>query len=159
MAWRRGRAYAQDLRERVLAAAGSARQVAARFEVSISYVVKARQRRRDHGECSARPQHSHTPRLLADLHETIAAYVEARTDATIAELQDWLRREYSRSVSTGSVWNTLHRLGLTRKKRRSTRPSRTVPMLPRRAAYGRDNNPTLIRNDWSSSTKPGPRLT
>ncbi len=40
---RRGQAYSQDLRERVLAADDlSARQAAARFGVSVSYVVKAR---------------------------------------------------------------------------------------------------------------------
>ena len=44
MGWRRGQAYSEDLRSRVLAAEGSARAVAARFGVSVSYVVKARQR-------------------------------------------------------------------------------------------------------------------
>jgi transposase len=44
--WRRGQAYSQDLRDRVLAAdAPSARQAADRFGVSVSYVIKARQRR------------------------------------------------------------------------------------------------------------------
>ena len=56
MAWRRGRALGQDLRDRVLADAGRpARAVAARFGVSVSYVVKARQRLRDVGEACARP--------------------------------------------------------------------------------------------------------
>ena len=46
MGWQRGRSYSQDLRERVLAADElSARQAAARFAVSVSYVIKARQRR------------------------------------------------------------------------------------------------------------------
>ena len=41
--WRRGKAYAQDLRDRVLSVDGVASgQVVARFGVSISYVVKAR---------------------------------------------------------------------------------------------------------------------
>jgi hypothetical protein len=45
-AWRRGRAYAQDLRERVLLADGvGSGKVAERYGVSASYVVKARQRR------------------------------------------------------------------------------------------------------------------
>ncbi len=56
MGWRRGQALGQDLRERVLADAGRpARAVAARFGVSVSYVVKARRRLRDAGEASARP--------------------------------------------------------------------------------------------------------
>jgi hypothetical protein len=40
MAWRRGQAYSQDLRDRILSAEGSARSVAAQFVVSVSYVVK-----------------------------------------------------------------------------------------------------------------------
>jgi hypothetical protein len=43
MSWRRGQAYGQDLRDRVLAAAGEPiRMVAARFGVSASYVSKVR---------------------------------------------------------------------------------------------------------------------
>jgi transposase len=44
MEWRRGRAYSQDLRDRVLAAAAeglSSREVAEQFDVSPSYVIKA----------------------------------------------------------------------------------------------------------------------
>ena len=45
MVWRRGQTYSQDLRDRVLGADTlTARQAAARFGVSVSYVVKARQR-------------------------------------------------------------------------------------------------------------------
>jgi transposase len=141
MAWRSGQAYAQDLRARVLAATGSARLVAARFEVSVSYVVKARQRQRDHGEVSARPQRSHTPRLLASLHDAILAHVAAHADATLAELREWLQREHRVSASMGLMWNTLHRLGLTLKKRPSAPPSRRVPMSPKRAAYGPNGSP------------------
>jgi hypothetical protein len=46
MAWQRGRSYSQDLRERVLAANDlTSRQAAARFSVSVSRVIKVRQRR------------------------------------------------------------------------------------------------------------------
>ena len=54
MVWQRGRSYSQDLRSRVLALEGlSARQAAERFEVSVSYVIKARQRRNRTGEVRA----------------------------------------------------------------------------------------------------------
>ena len=52
----RGRAYSQDLRQRVLAARGrglSARKVAALFEVSVSYGLRARQRRTRTGKVRA----------------------------------------------------------------------------------------------------------
>jgi transposase len=83
--------------------------------VSVSYVVKARQRRDRHGEISARPQASRTPRLLAGLHDVIAARVRADDDATLDELRAWLREVHGMSVSMGLMWNTLARLGLTRK--------------------------------------------
>ncbi len=65
MAWRRGQALGQDLRDRVLADAGRpARAVAARFVVSVSCVVKARRRLRDAGEACTRPQRNRVaPRL------------------------------------------------------------------------------------------------
>ena len=52
-----GRSYSQDLRSRVLALDDlSARQAAARFKVSVSYVIKARQRRDRTGEIGTRPR-------------------------------------------------------------------------------------------------------
>jgi transposase len=131
MAWRRGQAYSQDLRDRILAAEGSARAVAAQFLVSVSYVVKVRQRRERKSEITPGPQHSHTARKLAGLHAAIAAYAAENTDATIEELrQRW------------ADGNTLDRLGLTFKKRRSVRLSRSVPMLPKPAVPGVSCSPS-----------------
>jgi len=56
MSWRRGQTYSQDLRGRGLTAQGSARAVASQFSVSVSYVVKARQRLARTGAASPRPQ-------------------------------------------------------------------------------------------------------
>ena len=131
MGWCRGRAYSQDLRDRVLAAVEeglSAREVAEQFQVSPSYVIKAWQRFTRIGERSARAQCSHTPRKLsAQQHEAIRTQVAAKPDATMAELCAWVMHEYGVSVSLAGMWITLSRLGLTLKKssaRRRTRPSR-----------------------------------
>ena len=125
--WRRGQAYSQDLRERVLAADElSAREAAARFGVSASYVVKARQRRDRLGETAPGPQRSWTPRRLAAHHDAIAAHVPAHQDATLAELRAWLLTERGVSASIGTMWNTLRRLGLTFKK---TRPAKLAGWL------------------------------
>ena len=142
MGWRSGQAYSDDLRGRVLDAEGSARAVAARFGVSVSYVVKARQRRDRHGERSARPQVSRTPRLLGGLHDAIAAHVRAHNDATLDELRAWLREVQGVSVSIGLMWNTLARLGLTLQKSRSGRPSRRAPTSPLHATPGVRCNPS-----------------
>ena len=120
MAWRRGRAYSQDLRDRVLAAVEegcSAREAAEQFQVSPSDVIKACQRLHRTGERSARAQRSHTPRKLSEQHHAaIRAQVTAQLDATIAELRGWVLREHGISISMASMWTTLVRLSLTLKK-------------------------------------------
>jgi len=117
MAWRRGQALGQDLRDRVLADAGRpARAVAARFGVSVSYVVKARQRLRDAGEASARPQRNRVPPRLEPHHAAIRAEMARRPGATVAELRAWLASEHGAAVGHAAMWRTLDRLGLTRKK-------------------------------------------
>jgi transposase len=141
--WRRGQAYSQDLRERVLAADElSAREAAARFEVSVSYVVKARQRRDRDGMLTPGPQRSWTPRKLAAQHDAISAHVRTHPDATLGELCAWLLAEFGVSASIGTMWNTLRRLGLTLKKSASRRPSAPAPISPRRATSGLSCRPS-----------------
>lgn len=136
MAWRRGQAYSQDLRDRILGAEGSARVVAMQFLVSVSYVVKVRQRRDRKGEVTPGPQHSHAPRKLLALHEAIAAYAAEHTDATVEDFRAWLTAEHGVYASAGLMWNTLNRLGLTFKKRRSGRLNRTALILPKPVELG-----------------------
>jgi transposase len=132
MAWRRGQALGQDLRDRVLADVGRpARAVAAvrsmlRTGVSVSYVVKARARLRDAGEACARPQRNRVAPRLAPHSEAIRAEVAKRSSATVAELRAWLASEHGAVVGHAAMWRALDRLGLTRKKSRSGRRSRTA---------------------------------
>jgi hypothetical protein len=77
MGWRRGQAYSQDLRDRVLAAEGSAPVVAARFGVSASYVQRARARRAHKGEVSAGAQRNHVPLRLQGLEQVLKDEVAA----------------------------------------------------------------------------------
>jgi transposase len=147
MVWRKGQAYSQDLRDRVLAADGPSRAVAARFGVSVSYVVKARQRLMREGDPAARPQRSHTPRLLTGLHDAIATHVSQHRDATLDELRAWLREAHGVSASMGLMWNTLLRLGLTLKKRPSTPRNRRVPTSLTHAGAGERRNPGWIPRD------------
>ena len=127
MAWRRGQALGQDLRDRVMADVGRpARTVAARFGVSVSYVVKARARLRDAGEACARPQRFRVAPWLAPHTEAIRAEVAKRSSATVAALRAWLASEHGAVVGHAAMWRALDRLGLTRKKSRSGPPSRTA---------------------------------
>ena len=116
-AWRRGRAYSQDLRDRVLSADGiGSGKVAARYGVSISYVVKARQRRDRLGAVTPGAQRSHTPAKLAGHEAAIRAQVRRRPDMTLDELRAWILAELGIAVSVTTGWKTLRRLELTLKK-------------------------------------------
>src|SRR5271154_5084798 len=104
MAWQRGRSYSQDLRERVLAADDlTSRQAAERFSVSISYVIKARQRRDRTGSVSAKPRGYRRSPRLAGLETVLRREVELRPSATLGDLQAWLLSAHGVSVSIGTL--------------------------------------------------------
>lgn len=119
MHWKSGRAYSQDVRDRVFAAidaGASAREVARRFDVSVSYVYKALIRRRREGVVSARPWRGRPPRKLDRHAAAIEAHIAANRDITLRGLAHWLAQTHGVRVSVKAVWSTVHRLGLTLKK-------------------------------------------
>jgi transposase len=139
MAWRSGQSYSADLRGRVLAAVdggGAAKDVAALFRVSVSYIYKALARRRGTGETEARPQRNRQRLKLADQHDAIRAEVAQRPDVTLDELRSWLAATHGVKASLGLMHNTLARLGLTLKKSRGGLRSKTGRMLPSGAEPG-----------------------
>ena len=138
MAWRRGQAYGQDLRERVAAAASlPLRAAAVRFAVSPSYVAKVRTRLRRTGEATPGPQRNHVPPRLAPLAEALRARVASGSDATLAELRAWVLAEHGVRVSQPVMWKMLARLGLTLKKTRSAKTA-GMPAAPGRRGMRRD---------------------
>jgi len=159
MGWRRGQAYSQDLRERVLAAKGGAASTAERFGVSVSYVVKARQRRDRCGQICAGAQTSHMPAKLAGHDQALREQVARVPDATLAELTVWAREELNVSVSVSAMWVRLRRLALTLKKRHLSPPNGRVRTLPRHAGAGISGSRNSTYGGWFSSMKPGPRPT
>lgn len=126
MNWRSGQAYGQDLRDRVLNADGSISQVARRFNVSESYVSRARSRRRL-GQDAPGVQCNHMPLKLSGLEQALCAQVRAAPEQTLAQLCDWVRTAHGVQVSVTAMWKTLGRLGLTLKKRPLPPPNRRVP--------------------------------
>lgn len=128
MAWRRGQAYAQDLRDRVLAAEGSNHEVAERFAVSDSYVARARGKQRRLGQVCAGVQCNHVPPRLAGLELALAAQVQVAADQTLAQLCEWVQQQHGVRVGLTTMWKTLGRLGLSLKKRPCMPASRTVRM-------------------------------
>jgi transposase len=119
MPWRRGKSYAQDLRDRVFAAADDGEpvgRIATVLRVSVSYVSKVLSRRNLTGETTARPQRCHVAPKLSGLHPAILAQVSSQPDATVAELRAWLLATHKVSASTGLMNKTLAALDLTYKK-------------------------------------------
>ena len=147
MLHKRGAAYSQDLRERVLAkAAGGAvvGEIANALHVTASYVSKVLGRLRATGERTARPQRCHVPPKLAPLYGDIRLQVAKRPDMTLAELRAWLLQAHQTSASDGLMTKTLKLLGLTFKKNRSGRRSRTGRTSPRPGPNGARTSPSVL---------------
>jgi len=160
MAWRQGQSYSEDLRARVLAAIDgglATRAAASVFRVSVSYIYKALIRRRRTGEVSASTRRGHRPRKLTPGQEAaVAAHIAAYPDITLAALQAWLLAEHGVPLSNGAIWSAVARLGLSYKKRRSGRPSRTARTSRRGGGPGRRRAPSSILTSSSLSTRPAP---
>jgi len=138
MGWKRGQAYSQDLRDRVLEAAGSIRRVAKRFGVSESYVSKVTSRLRQSGDRTAKPRGGNTPGIMSGREELLRTRVAEVPDATLEELRGWLLAEHGIRISIGALWATLDRLDLRFKKNCARRRagSRQRGGVARRVASG-----------------------
>jgi len=137
------RPYSVDLRERVVRAVekgASRRATAAKFEVSVSFVVKLLQRWRRCGTVQPERIGGWKQSTLAAHSERVRALLAAAPDLTLAELRQRLAAE-GIGVSRSGLGRFLIAAGLTRKKRRSMPPSRTARTSPRRAAPGVTGKP------------------
>lgn len=152
MSWRKGQAYGQDLRDRVLAMPGVLREVAARFGVSQAYVCRARARRDKLGQMSPGPQHNHMALRLAALEQPLRVQVNAAPTQTLRELCQWVREVHGIEVGTTTMHKTLRRWGLRLKKNHPARvraepPGRGAgaPGLGRRTTQPASAAPGLCR--------------
>ena len=127
MSWTKGQAYAQDLRDRVLAAPGLLREVAARFEVSQAYVCRVRARCNRLGLSSAGTQRNHMPLRLAGVKEALRAQVAQAPEQTLLELCQWCQAEHGIKVAVATMHKTLARLELTLKKKERARGRANAP--------------------------------
>jgi transposase len=121
------RAYSTDLRERVLVACdrrdGTREQVAARFSVSVAWIRKLVRRRRETGSVDPKPRGGgRAPAFDAEASRRLREAVRFDPDATLQELA----RAADVSCCASAVHRALVRLGVTRKKSRGGRPSRTA---------------------------------
>lgn len=86
MSWRHGKAYAQDFRDRVLAATGLPREVAERFGVSQAYVSRVRSRHERLAQTSAGAPHNHVLLRLVELKEPLPAQIALAPEQTLTLL-------------------------------------------------------------------------
>lgn len=147
MLWRQGKAYPQEMRERVFVQSDAGvpvGQIAMHLLVSISYVSKVLSRRERTGETSARPQVCHVPPKLSDHELAIREQLGVRSDMTLEELKQWLSNTRGVPASTSLLSITLRRLGLTLKKSRARRRARSAG--DRRGTRRMAREPELVRS-------------
>ena len=142
------RADSHDLRVRVLDAVGaglSRRKAAARYRVGIATVIRWAAHAAVTGETKAKRQGRPRGSKL-DAHGTfLLALVDETDDITLAEMQVRLRAERGASAGLGTLWRFFAARGISVKKSRRTRSSRTAPTWPPRARRGSRPSPTSIR--------------
>ena len=154
------RTLSLDLRERIVAAYdaehGTREEVARRFGVSIGMVKKLLQQRRRTHDLGHRHRYSgRKARILPGYRDGLAGLVAAEPDLTLAQIKERL----AMPCTVPAVHQALIALGLTYKKRRSTPPSKTGPMSPKRGGSGRPGKARSRPPGSSSSTKRRPRRT
>ena len=119
--------YSTDLRERVVAACdvgdATRQQIAARFSVSVAWIRKLVRQRHETGSIAPRPRGGgRAPAFDEQAAARLREAVKADDDATLEELA----RAAGVACCPSAVHRALARLGITRKKSRGGRPSRTA---------------------------------
>jgi transposase len=130
-------AYSTDLRAKIVRAYdeqfGSQRAIAELFGVSRSFVEKLLARRRSTGEIAPLPHGGgRQPHCKAPDIALVQQHLKAHPDATLAEVCHKIRQEHDTAVSYSAMSRLLKRLGLPRKKSRSTPAKETLRESRRR---------------------------
>lgn len=123
-------AYSQDLRDRVIDAVAregmSRRAAAARFGVSESSAIKWVQRFEQKGTRKASRMGGYVRPKLEPHREFLEGLRTERPDITLQALCDRLLAERGVTADTSMMSRFFRRIGVTLKKRRSSRRSRIV---------------------------------
>lgn len=120
-----GKPHPVELRERVIAFVDEGhchREAARHFRVSPRFVNELVRLRRETGSIMPRPQGNGGGHgKLACVQDWIATRIAAKGELTLDEMVCELAAEHGISVHRVSVWRFLRSLGLTHKKRPSSR--------------------------------------
>jgi putative transposase len=112
-------AISLDLRERILEALSedsSSLRVGRRFSVSASFVRKLRIQVRQTGDPAPGKAPGKERLVKGATERRLRKLAAKRPDASLVELSELLAKATDVSVSETTMWRSLRRLGLTRKK-------------------------------------------
>lgn len=126
------KAYSNDLRRKIVAAYErghrSQREIAELFGVSPATVRNFVRRQRERGSPDALPRCGGAPARIDDAARSeLRQLIASAPDSTLAEARQHLEREVGVRVGLSAVCRALAKLGLPRKKSRSTQRSATRP--------------------------------
>lgn len=113
------RAYSEDLRRRVIEVSSSGekvREVARRFSIAASTVVRWNQRYQETGSIKAKPMGAFRRLKLEQERDYIIGEIEKKPHISVRELLRMLK-EKGVKVSRHAVWMFMRRAGLSYKKK------------------------------------------
>lgn len=149
-----------DLRERIVEAyqakEGTREEVARRFKVSVGLVKKLLQQQSHTGDLRPRYRFCGRKARLMPAHGgQLKALLAKEPELTMEQMKARLGLD----CTVGAIHVVLAKLGLTYKKRRSMRLSKTARTSSRHAVSGNKTKAGSMRPGWSSSTSRRPRPT
>jgi transposase len=155
--------YSQDLRDRVIDAVErgklSRRAAARHYEISESAAIKWLERVERHGSREPVGHGGHRPSKLMPHRDFLEAARAEKSDITLQALCDRLLAERGVTADTSMMSRFFRKIGVTFKKRPSSRASRTAPTSAATARAGAPIRDSSIPSVSSSSTRPGRRPT
>lgn len=127
------RAYSMDLRERVAAAVdhaeGTLREIARRFRVSLSFIVRLLQRRREAGTLAPKPHGGGRACALGPKDQRrLRKLIRKQSDATLAQL----KQKGGFQCTLKTLWCTLQRMKLSWKTKSLHASERDRPAVQKK---------------------------
>jgi transposase len=124
------RAYGDDLRRKFLSSYDEGEEtleeLADRFLVSLGWAKKISAQRNRSGQAERVPHRAgRKPHAGGEGQQQVTAWIEAKPDLTLAEIQAKLSTEAGVKLSLPQIWHLLRKLGLRLKKSHSTPASGT----------------------------------
>jgi transposase len=153
--------YTVEFRAEVLAAYDAkegTRAIAARLNVSDSWIRRIVQQRRETGQLGPRPVPPQKPKWLA-WADWLVAKITARPDIYLRELQAELKAERGEEVTLTTISNACRALELTRKKRLLSPASKIAKTSPKNDAGGAKSSRMSRSKKSYLSTKRGRKPT